>query len=194
MTHRFEDAAAWTKVFDDPARDAWQKPHDVVALMKLGAGMAVADVGAGTGYFLPHLAAAVGPTGAVWATDIEPDMVRFMAERAATAGLSQVQTRLATHDGSGLDANTVDRVLIVDVWHHIAAASRAGYAQGLARALRPGGSIYVVDFSAEATMGPPAAHRLTPAQITADFAGTGLVATVLDESLPQQFVLRLAKP
>src|SRR5687768_11972297 len=63
MHHRFEDAERWSKVFDDPARDAWQKPAELVAALGLKPGAVVADVGAGTGYFERHLAAAVGPTG-----------------------------------------------------------------------------------------------------------------------------------
>src|SRR5262245_19415727 len=63
----FEDVESWTKVFDDPKRDAWQKPAAVVDALGLTAGMRVADIGAGTGYFSRYLAAAVGPTGAVFA-------------------------------------------------------------------------------------------------------------------------------
>ena len=81
--HRFDDAAAWSKVFDDPARDAWQKPAAVVSAMTIAPGMTVADVGAGTGYFEPHLSKAVGPSGKVLAIDIETDMVRWTNERAS---------------------------------------------------------------------------------------------------------------
>src|SRR5690348_4715148 len=76
--HRFEHAEAWSKEFDDPARDAWQKPDRVVAAMQIMFGMVVADVGAGTGYFEPHLSRAVGAAGKVLALDVEPDMVRHL--------------------------------------------------------------------------------------------------------------------
>ena len=81
LVHRFTDPARWTKEFDDPARDAWQKPADVVASMHIAPGMTVADVGAGTGYFEPYLSRAVGPGGVVLAVDIEPEMVRWLGDR-----------------------------------------------------------------------------------------------------------------
>src|SRR5579859_1655667 len=65
LVHRFTDPEQWSKRFDDPARDAWQKPADVVGLMRIAPGMTVADIGAGTGYFEPYLSRAVGPNGVV---------------------------------------------------------------------------------------------------------------------------------
>ena len=85
MPHRFEDAEAWAKRFDDPSRDAWQKPDAVIANLALPPGATVADVGAGTGYFAVRLARAV-PQGKVFASDIEPDMVRYLGERAGRDG------------------------------------------------------------------------------------------------------------
>src|SRR6202030_732069 len=81
--HRFENAEHWSKEFDDPSRDGWQQPDRVVAAMQIQAGMSVADVGAGTGYFEPYLSRAVGDGGRVLALDVEPDMVRHLTERAA---------------------------------------------------------------------------------------------------------------
>src|SRR5262245_27510300 len=89
MPHRFENAEQWAKIFDDPARDAWQHPDAVVAALELAPAMTVADVGAGTGYFTVRLARAV-PQGRVIATDIEPDMVRYLTERAGREHLSNV--------------------------------------------------------------------------------------------------------
>lgn len=94
--HRFEKADQWKAVFDDPARDSWQKPGDVVSLMGIEPGQTVADIGAGTGYFLPHLSRAVGEAGQVVAVDIEPDMVRHMNERAKEAGWTNVTARAGT--------------------------------------------------------------------------------------------------
>jgi predicted methyltransferase len=69
---RFDDVEHWVRVFDDPARAAWQKPAEVVAALGLEPGMVVADVGAGTGYFMRLLATAVGPRGTVFAAEVEP--------------------------------------------------------------------------------------------------------------------------
>ena len=116
--HRFDDAAKWSKVFDDPARDEWQKPADVVTAMKIVPGMTVADVGAGTGYFTVRLARVV-PRGWVIATDIEPDMVRYLTERAQREQLPNVKAVLAGATDPKLEPGSVDRVLVVDVWHHL---------------------------------------------------------------------------
>jgi SAM-dependent methyltransferase len=185
--HGFENADAWAKVFDDPARDAWQKPDAVVALLELRAGMTVADIGAGTGYFVARLSRAVGPAGRVVATDIEPDMVRYMTERAAREQLGNVEARLAPAAGPGLAAASVDRVLIVDVWHHL--GDRAAYARALAAALRPGGAVMIVDFTKEAKHGPPAEMRIPADDIVATLAAAGLRAAVVAEDLPDQYVV-----
>lgn len=138
LGHRFENAAEWAKRFDAPSRDTWQKPADVVALMEITPGMAVADVGAGTGYFLPYLSKAVGETGTVLGLDIEADMVRYMVRRADTLNLGNVKARTVAVADPELSLGSVDRVLIVDTWHHI--PDRVGYAKKLAQGLRPGGA------------------------------------------------------
>src|SRR5690348_7205969 len=186
MPKRFEHAEAWAKVFDDPARDAWQQPDRVIAALALAPTMTVADVGAGTGYFTVRLARAV-PQGEVIATDIEPDMVRYLGERARREHLPNVKTVLAGADDPHLAPASVDRILVVDVWHHL--ADRARYAAGLARALRPGGKIAVVDFTAAATRGPPRHHRLAPEAIAADLRGAGLDAAIDPTVLPEQYIV-----
>jgi len=186
MPQRFEHADDWAKDFDDPARDAWQHPGDVVAALGLRPGMTVADVGAGTGYFTVRLARAV-PDGQIIATDIEADMVRYLAERAQREGLPNVRAVRAGADDPNLAAASVDRILVVDVWHHL--GDRTRYAAGLAAALRPGGRLAVVDFTAAATHGPPAAHRLAPATIIADLEAAGLDARVSPTQLPQQYIV-----
>lgn len=187
MPHRFEDAAKWAKVFDDPARDVWQRPADVVVVLELKPGMTVADLGAGTGYFLPHLSKAVGASGVVLGLDVEADMVRHMGERAASGGLSNVTAKLVAFDDPGLVAASVDRVLIVDTWHHI--ASREAYSKKLAAGLKPGGFVAVVDFTMETDKGPPKKHRIAPEQVVAELSAGGLSARVVEEPLPDQYVV-----
>src|SRR5208337_5014787 len=69
---RFDDAEKWAKQFDNPERDAWQKPEEVVEALGLTPAMSVADIGAGTGYFSVRIAKRVAQ-GKVFAADIEPD-------------------------------------------------------------------------------------------------------------------------
>ena len=190
MPHRFENADQWAKVFDDPARDAWQKPDLVLAALDLAPDQIVADVGAGTGYFTVRLARAV-PKGRVIATDIEPDMVRYLADRAKKEKLANIDAQLAGATDPKLAATSVDRILVVDVWHHV--ADRAAYAKGLAAALRPGGKLAIVDFTMEAKQGPPKHHRLLPEQIIADLKTAGLDASVSPTKLPEQYIVIATK-
>src|SRR5215470_14968875 len=71
--HSFGDAEKWSQVFDDPKRDAWQKPHEVIQALALKPDAVVADIGAGTGYFAVRLARML-PKSKVYAVDVEPDM------------------------------------------------------------------------------------------------------------------------
>ncbi len=191
LVHRFARADDWVSVFDDPARDAWQHPADVVKLMQIPAGTTAADLGTGTGYFLPYLSRAAGPKGHVLALDIEPDMIRYVKERAAREGLANVEARVVPLDGPGLEPASVDRVLIVDTWHHVPA--REAYAKKLREGLRDGGAVFVVDYTLASKMGPPKAHRLAPEQVAKELAAGGLTATVLEATLPEQYVVRGSK-
>jgi len=186
MHHRFEHADEWAKVFDDPARDAWQQPDRVIEALALAPAMVVADIGAGTGYFAVRLARAV-PAGSVIATDVEPDMVRYLTERAKREGLANLRAVATPPDSPELAPASVDRVLVVDVWHHL--GDRVAYAKRLAAALRPGGRIAVVDFKLDATHGPPRKHRLAPDQIAADLRAAGLTAEIAPVELSEQYIV-----
>lgn len=187
MHHRFDDPEAWAKVFDDPTRDAWQRPADVVAAMHVATGATVVDLGAGTGYFLPYLSKAVGPKGTVIALDVEPKMVDHMKKRAAEAGLANVEARVVAKDDPGLSPDSVDHVLVVDTWHHL--DQRLLYANKLAKALRPGGTVVVVDFTLTSDKGPPKAHRLSAETVASELAAGGLATRVLPVGLPDQYVV-----
>jgi ubiquinone/menaquinone biosynthesis C-methylase UbiE len=190
MHHGFKNAEDWAKVFDDPARDAWQQPDRVVAAMELAPTMTVADIGAGTGYFTVRIARAV-PQGTVIGTDLEPDMIRYMTDRAKREGLTNLRAQLTPADDPQLAATSIDRILIADVWHHV--DHRAAYATKLAAALKPGGAIAIVDFQLDAKRGPPAKFRLAPDEVLADFTAAGLTANVAFE-LEDQYVIIARKP
>jgi SAM-dependent methyltransferase len=187
LGHRFHKAMDWVKAFDDPARDSWQKPAEVVKLMKIDPGMTVADVGAGTGYFLSYLSRAVGEKGKVIAVDIEPDMVRYMTDRAAKDKLANVTAQLGATNDPRLPAGKVDRILIVNTWHHIPA--RVAYVAKLKQALAPGGALYIVDYMPDAKRGPPPEERVSVVQCIAELTSAGMGAQALDETLPDQYVI-----
>ena len=190
--HDFSDVSRFAAIFDDPERDTWQQPAEVVRLLAIEPGMVVADLGAGTGYFLPHLATAVGPSGRVLALDVEPNMVAHMRERAQEAELPNVEPRVVAPDDPSLEPRSTDRVLIVDTWHHIAA--RETYAGRLREALRPGGFVLVVDFTRESPHGPPPAMRLDAETVSAELRRAGLEVEILEETLPYQYAVRARRP
>lgn len=187
MPHRFDDPQKWAQDFDNPERDAWQRPAEVVAVLKLSPGMAVADIGAGTGYFEPHLSAAVGPKGRVYAKDVEESMVRYIGERMSKLGLTNVTAEKVPFDSPSLAASSVDRILIVNTWHHI--DQRDAYARKLKEALVPGGFVAVVDFTMEAEKGPPKDHRLSPEAVQKELESAGLTPELATESLPDQYIV-----
>jgi len=187
LVHRFKHAEDWVKKFEGPDRDAWQKPQEVVALLGDVKGKTVVDLGAGTGYFLPFLSRAVGESGKVLALDIEPDMVRYMQERAVRQGLKNVEVRKSDGADPGLPAGVAERVLIVDVWHHI--PERSAYGKKLLSVLAPSGAVFVVDFKLDSKHGPPKEHRLQPEQVMAELKEAGFVPELVQSALTEQYVV-----
>jgi cyclopropane fatty-acyl-phospholipid synthase-like methyltransferase len=187
--HRsFDDAEKWSKVFDDPARDAWQKPAQVIAALKLPADAAVADIGSGTGYFAVRLARAL-PQGRVFGADLEPDMVKFLNGRAAKEKLANLSSHLAAEDDPKLPA-PVDLVLVVDTYHHI--GQRPRYFRELRASLKPGGRVAIIDFRLESPTGPPARHRVPPKAVAEEMALAGYREAERHEFLPNQYFLVFA--
>jgi ubiquinone/menaquinone biosynthesis C-methylase UbiE len=183
--HGFSGAEHWAQVFDDPARDAWQKPHEVIEALKLAPDATVADIGAGTGYFAVRLAH-MTPKGRVYAVDIEPDMVKYLGERAGKSGLANLTPVLGTPDDAKLPAK-VDLVLMVDVYHHI--ERREAYFRKLAGSLKPGGVVAIIDFAKDSPIGPPPESRLAAKDVRAEMERAGYVAVREHGFLPHQYFL-----
>jgi cyclopropane fatty-acyl-phospholipid synthase-like methyltransferase len=183
--HSFSDAEKWAHVFDDPERDAWQKPHAVVEALALKPDAAVADLGAGTGYFAARLANML-PKATVYAVDLEPDMVKYLGERAKREGLANLKPVQAAAGDARLPAK-VDLVLLVDVYHHIGA--REQYFRALAASLRPGARVAVIDFRLDSPEGPPKASRIAPEQVKAEFSRAGYALAEEHGFLPRQYFL-----
>jgi SAM-dependent methyltransferase len=182
---RFDDPKKWSQIFDDPARDRWQKPGDVLDALALKRTDRIADIGAGTGYFSVRLARHV-PDGVVFAVDIEPKLVAHLAARAKAEGL----TNIRAVKGSATSANLpepVDVVLLVNVYHHI--ADRPDYFRRLRGALRPGGRVAVIDYKPEATQGAPKSLRMPVSRVAAEMKQAGYRHARSHDMLPHQYFL-----
>jgi predicted methyltransferase len=190
----FSDPSQYVPAWNDPARDAWQKPEEIVAALRVSPGATVVDLGAGTGYLVPALSRAVGPTGAVVALDIEPAMLTFLQDAATRDGWTNVRTHAAAPDDPKLAPASVDAVVTLNTWHHI--ENRGAYAAKLLAAIKPGGSFVVVDFLKEQTdgFGPPLEMRLTAEDVAADLRAGGFEVEVVSETMPRHYVVRGRRP
>jgi SAM-dependent methyltransferase len=183
--HSFGGAEHWAHVFDDPRRDAWQKPHDVIQALALTPDAVVADVGAGTGYFAVRLANMV-PSGRVYGVDVEPDMVKYLSERAKRERRDNLVAVAGAPDDPRLPEKA-DLILLVDVFHHI--DDRERYFRKLRASLKPGGRIAIIDFRLDSPEGPPSAARISPHRVVAELKGAGYTLTREHGFLPNQYFL-----
>jgi len=148
---------------DDPERRVWLPVDDVVRGLDLRAGMVVADIGAGTGYFARPLARAVAPAGEVLAVDLQPQML----ERLRGSLTSDLSIRLIQAEATRttLDASSVDVVFTANVWHEL--DDRGAALVEFARILRPAGRLAVLDWRTDVSSppGPPLEHRVTASAV-----------------------------
>lgn len=183
--HGFGDAERWAHVFDDPKRDAWQKPHEVIQALALKPDAVVADLGAGTGYFAARLARMV-PDGRVYAVDVEPDMVKYLTERAKREKLPNLLPVAATPDDARLPENA-DVIVLVNVYHHIDQRDR--YFSRLRASMKPGGRLAIIDFRMDSPAGPPKSARIAPDRVVAELKAAGYTLTQQHDFLPRQYFL-----
>lgn len=183
--HRFSGAEKWAQVFDDPERDAWQKPHEVLQALKLPPDAAVADIGSGTGYFAVRLAHRV-PKGRVYGVDAEPDMVRYLAERAKREGLANLTAVAAKPNDPGIPS-AVDLVILVDTYHHV--PDRERYFRNLQKSLKPGGRLAIIDFTLDSPVGPPKRARIPADAVKKELARAGYALAEEHAFLPNQYFL-----
>jgi len=138
---------SFVDTFEGESREIARERDRIADVLGLQPGMAVADIGAGTGLFLEPLATAVGPQGRVYAVELSTAFVRHLKQRAAEHGWTQVQTVLCTEDSTTLPVGAVDVALVCDTYHHFE-YPRATLAS-LHEALVPGGRLVIVDFERE---------------------------------------------
>jgi arsenite methyltransferase len=187
--HRLhQDPKAYIAMLDDPKRDAYQKPHEVITALKLKEGEVIADLGAGSGYFTFRLAQHVGDTGRVYAVDVSPDTIVHLNRRIRDLKLTNVVTILAAPDDPLLADASVDRFFICDTWHHIENHGR--YLALLKKMLRPGGQVVMVDFKKAPTpVGPPLEMRIDRDDLVKEMETNGFRLAAEHTFLPHQYFL-----
>jgi SAM-dependent methyltransferase len=183
--HSFGDAQKWAQVFDDPRRDAWQKPHEVIQALKLRPDAVIADIGSGTGYFATRFARMV-PQGRVYGVDTEPDMVKYLADRAKREGLKNLAA-VTGKPGDPRLPEKADLIVFVDVYHHV--EDRERYFRQLQNALKPGGRLAIIDFRMDSREGPPKAARIAPEQVKSELKRAGYGLAQEHGFLPNQYFL-----
>ncbi len=138
------NAMQWVERFEREGREIYDQREAIVAAARLQPGMVVADIGAGTGLFMPYFSRAVGPKGKVIAVDIVPAFLERIRERAKAEGLANVKTVLCTERSVELPPASIDFAFICDVYHHFEYPQSS--MASLHRALRPGGEVLLVEF------------------------------------------------
>jgi arsenite methyltransferase len=178
-------SAEYAKVLEDPARDEWQKPHDVVMALALKPTETIADIGAGTGYFARRFALHAGK---VYAVDIDAKLLDIVRKDAP----KNLEAVLASPDDSRLPERSIDTIFFCDVLHHI--ENRPAYYSRLAKVLKPGGRIVVVDFfKKELPVGPPPSMKLSDDEVVAELKAAGFTLTKRLDILPYQYYLFFEK-
>jgi ubiquinone/menaquinone biosynthesis C-methylase UbiE len=186
--HRLhKDPKAYIAALEDPKRDAYQKPHEVMQALAVREGEVIADIGAGSGYFAVRLAHHVGPAGRVYAVDVSPDMVRHLHARVRDLALPNLVPILAPPDDPLLP-QPVDRFLVVNVWHHI--DDQAGYLGIMRKSLKPGGQVVMIDFhKRELPVGPPMAMKIAREDLIRQMEAHGFRVAQEHTFLPYQYFL-----
>ena len=150
--------------------------------------MVVADFGAGSGYYTERLARAVGPTGRVLAVDLQPEMLQMVGQRAKTLGLTNIELVRSTPEDPRLPAGVVDLILMVDVYHELAAPQRV--LRAMKESLSPRGRIAIIEFRKEDPRVPiREEHKMSVQQATQEFGAEGYQLDRRVDSLPWQHLL-----
>lgn len=134
-------------LYEGFSRDAWQHPEEVIQALGLKPGDHVADLGSGSGYFTFRLANAVGPTGKVYAVDIDPGMNEYVALRARDPNYHNIEVMLAKPDEPLLPQASIDLLFTCNTYHHL--PDRTLYFRRLKQSLSPKGRVAIIDFNGD---------------------------------------------
>ena len=174
-------------------RDLEEEPDRALDALPLKQGAIVADVGAGSGFMTERLARRVGPTGRVYAEDIQPQMLDLLRRRLAKGRIDNVIPVLGLIDDPRLPVSTIDLELLVDVYHEFSEPQRM--LRRLREALKPGGRLVLLEYRKEDPAVPIRfEHKMSVAEAKLEVEAEGLMLAGVDERLPRQHILVFMKP
>lgn len=175
-----------------PEREAEEAPTRAIAALKIRPGQVVADIGAGSGYYTVRLAKAVGPTGKVFATDIQPGMLDLLGRSVAQAQLKNVVPVLSAPDDPKLPADALDLAIMVDVYHELAAPQ--AFIRRLRTALKRDGRLVLLEFRKEDPRVPiRPEHKMSVAEVRQELEPDGFTLSAVLDDLPWQHILVLTR-
>lgn len=183
-------AAGW---LERPEREKEEKPKLLIKLLELKPGMVVADIGAGSGYHTRRMAKAVGPDGKVFAVDIQPEMLLILTDKLTSEGITNVVPVLGKIDDPNLPDDSVDLVLMVDVYHEFSHPYEM--LEGITRSLKTGGRVAFVEYRREDKWIPiKPHHKMTKAQVKNEMTAQSLKWTrSVSNKLPWQHLIVFEK-
>jgi ubiquinone/menaquinone biosynthesis C-methylase UbiE len=188
MHQLHRDSKAYIGMLDDPERDAYQKPHEVLTALSIKPGEVIADIGAGSGYFTFRLGHHVGNNGKVYAIDVNPDMILHLNRRVRDLKAMNVSSILADPDDPLLPERSVNRFFFSNSWHHI--ENHTQYLSLIKKMLKPGGEIIMIDFQKkELPVGPPMQMKIAREDLIKQMEGNGFRLAKEHTFLPYQYFL-----
>ncbi len=179
---------------EGPDRDVWQRPDQIMDALNIAEGSAVAELGAGSGWFTIRLARRVGPNGRVYAEDIQPQMIEVIKRRVPreNLGYNNVEPTLGTAEDPKLPISKLDAILIVDAFHEM--ERPVPLLRNAARALKPDGRLGIVEFNmAGGGPGPAMDERVDPERVIREANEAGLELIARPDLLRYQYMLVFAK-
>jgi ubiquinone/menaquinone biosynthesis C-methylase UbiE len=177
---------------DRHTRESEEHPDDALDALNLKAGMVVADVGAGTGYMSLKMATRVGPSGKVYAEDVQPEMLRLLRQNAAKAQATNVETVLGNETDPKLPPGQIDLILLVDVYHEFSQPQKM--LRKMREALKPDGRLVLLEYRKEDPNVPiRPEHKMSVQEVKTELEAEGFKMDQVIETLPRQHILILKK-